>query len=55
MDLIKSPCCGAKIMSVKDYATLEGQLGLEKLRFCDKCKFILQGEGKGDFYEPKTK
>lgn len=52
-DFPKSKCCKANIMGVKDYGTFEGQLGIHKLHFCDKCKTILEGEGVGGIYEPK--
>ncbi len=50
---LKSKCCSAVIMGVKDYASLLGQLGGIKLLFCDKCKLILDGEGTGGYYTPK--
>ncbi len=52
VDDIKSQCCRAKIISVIDYSTLMGQLGCEKLRYCDKCRIILEGEGTGALITP---
>lgn len=51
---IKSECCNAPIFQVTDYGTMEGQLGIHKLRFCDKCKIIFDGEGKGEKFVPKN-
>lgn len=54
MKKVTSACCNAPIMKVVDFGSLGGQLGLEKLRFCSKCKIILEGEGVGNFYKPKS-